>query len=369
VKATGHRAPYSTAAGDVPVYNVSWDDAQSYCHWAGGRLPTEAEWEYAARGGKEGLDYPNSDKMDAKQARFNVPSGPGVVGKYPPNGYGLYDMAGNVSEWTADWFDGAYYGRGEDVDPQGPATGEYKVIRGGAWSDAPRRVTVFFRNWVRPNQRTPNIGFRCVVATPGAAKSEVYRNDFNDAPGKSYAEWTATRGQTPMVVEAANHTQRFLGEFGGEKLVGGPPFVRVDQTVSLTLKDLPAHHRLQIELDLYVLKSWDGDNAHYGPDRWKFSVAGGPVLLDTTFSNNHKTGDFDLSLQGYPAAGSPAQTGAAAVNTLGYRFFGDAVYHLKFAFEHSAPSAQFDFSSSLFEGKGTDDESWGLDNVRVSTVD
>lgn len=70
-------------------------------------------------------------------------------------------MAGNVSEWTADWFDGEYYKRGENQDPKGPASGEYKVIRGGAWSDSPQRITVFFRNWIRPTQRTPNVGFRC----------------------------------------------------------------------------------------------------------------------------------------------------------------------------------------------------------------
>jgi hypothetical protein len=197
----------------------------------------------------------------------------------------------------------------------------------------------------------------------------AYHNDFNDAPGTIYPEWTATRGQTPTVVETPNHAQRFLGEFGGEKLVNGPPFVRVDQTVSLKLADLPPHRRLTIEFDLYVLKSWDGDNPHYGPDRWKLSVAGGPVLLDTTFSNNHKTGAYDLSLQDYPAPESPAQSGAAAVNMLGYRFFGDAIYHLSYTFDHTGPSVQFDFSSSLFEGKGTDDETWGLDNVRVEPVD
>ena len=70
-------------------------------------------------------------------------------------------MAGNVAEWTADWFAGDYYQRGENDNPQGPKDGLYKVIRGGAWSDPPRRITVFFRNWVRAGQRTPNIGFRC----------------------------------------------------------------------------------------------------------------------------------------------------------------------------------------------------------------
>ena len=198
-----------------------------------------------------------------------------------------------------------------------------------------------------------------------ALASLAYHNAFNDAPGTTFPEWTATRGQTPAIVESPNHAQRFLGEFGGEKLVSGPPFVRVDQTVALTLDHLPPHRRLRIEFDLYILKSWDGDNPHYGPDRWTLSVGDGPVLVDTTFSNNHKTGNYDLSLQAYPAANSPAQTGASAVNTLGFQFFGDAVYHLSYTFDHTAPSVRFNFSSSLFEGKGTEDESWGLDNVRV----
>ncbi len=164
VEKTKHRAPYHWTGphpADFPVYNVSWDDANAYCQWKGERLPTEAEWEYAARGGKEAMDYPWGDKLDTKLARFNVATGPGPVAKFPPNAFGLYDMAGNVSEWTADWFDGAYYQNGPTVDPKGPATGEYKVIRGGAWSDNGKRITVFFRNWVRPDQRTPNIGFRC----------------------------------------------------------------------------------------------------------------------------------------------------------------------------------------------------------------
>jgi formylglycine-generating enzyme required for sulfatase activity len=168
VKAKNHRAPYhwvngvfpAEAAG-TPVYNVSWDDAKAYCEWSGKRLPTEAEWERAARGGLEGKDYPGGDQIAAKDARFNATGGAGPVGKSPANGFGLFDMAGNVAEWTADWFAGDYYKRGEDDNPQGPREGQYKVIRGGAWSDPPKRLIVFYRNWVRPNQRTPNIGFRC----------------------------------------------------------------------------------------------------------------------------------------------------------------------------------------------------------------
>src|SRR5262249_59522352 len=168
VRATHHRKPYHWLDGKapentqmIPVYNVSWDDADSYCRWAGKRLPTEAEWERAARGGLDSVDFPNGDKIDVKQARFNLTNGPGPVASFLPNAFGLYDMAGNVSEWISDWFDGGYYKKGEDQDPKGPAAGEYKVIRGGAWSDSGPRVSVFFRNWVRPTQRTPNIGFRC----------------------------------------------------------------------------------------------------------------------------------------------------------------------------------------------------------------
>src|SRR5579862_3670565 len=143
VESTGHRTPYHWTDGhypdraaDLPVYNVNWDDANAYCRWKGERLPTEAEWERAARGGKDALDYPWGDQPDPKLARFNVSSGPGPVAKFPSNGFGVYDMAGNVSEWTADWFDAAYYQNSPTVNPTGPPTGEYKVIRGGAWSDS-----------------------------------------------------------------------------------------------------------------------------------------------------------------------------------------------------------------------------------------
>ncbi len=166
--ASGRTPPYHWLDGKPPagkedyaVHNVDWSDAAAYCAWADKRLPSEAEWERAARGGLEGMDYPWGDESPAGRARFNTAQGPGPAGKFEQNAFGLYDMAGGVAEWCADWFERAYYETGPEKNPQGPAAGMYKAIRGGSWASGPRRITVFFRNWVRPNQKTPNIGFRC----------------------------------------------------------------------------------------------------------------------------------------------------------------------------------------------------------------
>ena len=177
VKATRRPPPHHWTGGKVPagldkvaVYNVSWDDAKAYCEFRGRRLPTEAEWERAARAGLNEQSYPWGDKFDAKQARSGVASGPGEVGQFPPNAFGLYDMAGNMTEWTADWFEREYYAHSPAVSPTGPEQGLYKVVRGGAWSDPPARLTVFFRNWVRPSQRQPNIGIRCAQSPAPTGK-------------------------------------------------------------------------------------------------------------------------------------------------------------------------------------------------------
>lgn len=226
----------------------------------------------------------------------------------------------------------------------------------------------------------------------GSSDAVVYWNDFNGPAGTRYPEWSSGRyswtanetrtidagagSETILNVDSPNAAQRFLGELGGPVIVKAPPydrthFVRVDESIDLSLDTLPPHRSMTLTFDLDVLKSWDGDSPTYGRDRWTVALAGGPVLLDTTFSNNRKT-STEGSFQSYPAPGSAPQTGATAVNTLGYGYwFGDATYHFTFTFAHAAPSATLTFSSSLFEGKAeparaTRDESWGLDNVRVT---
>lgn len=140
---TGYPVGRSQAGGSTyPVVSITWEDAQAYCAWFSEkygvlmRLPTEAEWEYAARGGLEGKEFPNGDTISPKDANY-ASDGPRPVGQYAPNGYGLYDMAGNVGEWIGDWYDKDYYQVSPSNDPTGPATEEgqlqRRADRGGGW--------------------------------------------------------------------------------------------------------------------------------------------------------------------------------------------------------------------------------------------
>ena len=156
-----------------------------------------------------------------------------------------------------------------------------------------------------------------------------------------------------------------MGEFGGPH-IDATAKTNVEQTVTLTLDKLPPHRLLTVSFDLYVMRSWDGDSPGYGPDRLQVEVEGGPKLLDTTFSNNPKTA-ADGSWQSYPAKHRPPQSGASRKNTLGCEFFGDSTYHFSRTFDHNEATLKLHFASRLFEGKGTDDEAWGLDNVRIMT--
>ena len=175
--ATGHRFPEfwgqdrfhsGPAFPDHPVVGVSWHDVCAFVEWAGVRLPTEAEWEYAARGGLEGKPYPFGDEIDPSKANYSHPETRGTlpVGGFASNGFGLHDMSGNVVEWCADRYDPAYYARSPRESPQGPKTGKHRVIRGGGWHSGPYCNRVYFRNALPANWVDFAVGFR--VAREGS---------------------------------------------------------------------------------------------------------------------------------------------------------------------------------------------------------
>ena len=144
---------------------VNYDDAVAYADWVGKRLPTEAEWEYAARGGLEGKRYPWGNEIDGTNAHYGNHDGDGPtepVGSYVANGYGLYDVAGNVFEWCADWYDENYYSSSPATNPPGPATGTNRVLRGGAWFNNTTYLRVANRNAGNPDSGIRYNGFRCV---------------------------------------------------------------------------------------------------------------------------------------------------------------------------------------------------------------
>ena len=153
-----------------PVISVSWHAAEAFCSSRGGRLPTEAEWEKAARGGLPDKDYPWGNEIPTVGIIFNrawlnnfLPAPVEEIGNYYPNDYGIYDMIGNVSEWCADWYDQDYYSKSPKDNPPGPASGFSKVVRGGSWASKNPFLRVAFRNRGIPASQNSGIGFRCVM--------------------------------------------------------------------------------------------------------------------------------------------------------------------------------------------------------------
>ncbi|MCP4548139.1 MAG: formylglycine-generating enzyme family protein [bacterium] len=145
---------------DHPVVGVSHRDAEKYAAWCGKRLPSEAEWEYAARGGLEGLKYSTGNEPD--KAGFNYKSdGTRPVGSYPPNGFDLYDMTGNVREWVADYYQGDYYSVSPTENPLGPEEGKLYVIRGGGWHSGSSCNGIGSRHALAGGWQDYNVGFRC----------------------------------------------------------------------------------------------------------------------------------------------------------------------------------------------------------------
>jgi len=164
---------------NYPVIYLLWDQARAFCHWRGGELPSEAQWEKAARGALEGMTYAWGDELTRSEANYcDASCSNGIadysyddgfpdtspVGSFAPNGYGLYDMAGNVWDITLDWYSDSYYSDSPLENPAGPENGQMKVARGGSWYYSVDALRVTYREEGDPQWAYSDCGIRCVYA-------------------------------------------------------------------------------------------------------------------------------------------------------------------------------------------------------------
>jgi len=234
VRATGYRMPPQPAdwEGDLnrPVTRVTWADAVAYAAWVGKRLPTEAQWEFAARGTLAGALYPWGDSISPALANYGLPGGmPQPAGSYPATGRGLFDIAGNVWEWCQDWYTSQL--TGPVVNPQGPSSGTYRCVRGGSYASAPFYLQNAIRSYYAPGVSYRDLGFRCAQGAHPASDGISFIAPTNvlmitsmriNPAGQGFIiQWESIAGRTYTVERCTTFADGFVPIVTG--LTATPP--------------------------------------------------------------------------------------------------------------------------------------------------
>ena len=260
---------YPAGEAEHPVRNVGWYAAMAYAAWAGKRLPTEAEWEYAARGGLAGKAYPwGDDEPTPAHANYTRYVGDSTtpVGQYPENGYGLYDMAGNVWEWCLDAYDADFYAESENS--RNPIAGGEtvqelrdnftsiptdpgRVLRGGSQASASRALRVAARNWGPPTRPGEAIGFRCVKdITPATAGADIPEADGVDEGEVAGEEVPADDIAEDVGIEVLE----------GMVLIPAGSFLMGSEDAEARDWEKPVH---TVHLDAFFMDKYEVTNAEY----------------------------------------------------------------------------------------------------------